>query len=189
MVGVGGATAAGPLLNRRRHLHHADVVEAPFRAGAAALIMAAATLVPRDHHVVWRPWSVAMRIRRTVERDGGRADGGREMKRASISRDHQIRLARQLEQVGNLCRRREPSGPARRIDDRLRQRLLAWPPEHERLHASHVAQERGNLAEAGARPSLVRPRGTRIEERKSSRADLTAYLFERGRWNSCERKI
>ena len=131
---------------------------------AAAIVVAFARFVAAHRGIERQPRPVPRGIGRTEDRHDGRTDGGGNVQRAGIARDHQRRASAERDEVANLGRRRQPRGARRGRDDGLRERFLAGAPQDERRQAANVAQERGDLTEALRIPPLVRPRRAGIDQ-------------------------
>src|SRR5262249_19669261 len=143
-----------------------DVGKTPRLAMTSPVVMAAALLVARHHGVLGAPRTVAIRIGGPEQADRRRADSGRDVERTRVSRDDERRRARACDQIGHGRCPPQRRGPGRRVNNRRGKWFFARTPEDDWQQAALLAQERCQLAVLLRRPTLVRPRGSSVDERE-----------------------
>ena len=149
-----------PLRSAAHDLGDADVVQAPRRLVAPAIVVAVARVVratpptSSGDHGPLRAGSVGPK-RPTIGVPTAAA-----MCIGPVSPDTISARARASATRSAIVgrRRQRRAAPPEAATTASRERLFARPPQHDRRQPARVAQERGERAEALRRPALVRPR-------------------------------
>ena len=146
------------------HLGNLDVEQAHALARAAAQVVTLAYAVSRHGHVQRRHRSVARRARRPVDADNRRPDGGGDMCRTRVARQHHGRPARKRDDV---AKRLDPQSLAA-----AKLAIQTFTPEQQPDDAINVAGPAGGwdaASSAAAKPAAAKTTAKPAKQRAAAR--------------------